>query len=49
MVSLRDSPFFTLVDAESEKPTIFAPNRDAALSKLSLVRVEGSKNNVATM
>ena len=48
MVSLSDSPFCTLVEPGSEKPITLAPSREAALSKLSRVRVEGSKKRVAT-
>ena len=47
MVSFNDSPLETLVDVESEKPITLPPNRLIALSKLSLVLVEGSKNNAA--
>ena len=48
MVSLSDSPFETLDDEADEKPITLAPSLEAALSKLNLVRVEGSKNKVAT-
>ena len=47
IVSFNVSPFETLELEESENPTIFPPNLLIALSKLNLVRVEGSKNNVA--
>lgn len=43
MVSLSVSPLDELVALGSEKPMTRAPSRLAAVSKLSLVRVEGSK------
>ena len=47
MVSFNVSPLETLELEESENPTILPPNLLIALSKLNLVRVDGSKNNVA--
>ena len=47
MVSLSDSPFLTLVVSALAKPMILPPRYCTALSKLSLVRVDGSKNNEA--
>ena len=48
MVSFRVSPLDELVALGSENPITRAPSRLAAVSKLSRVRVEGSKNRVAT-
>ncbi len=48
MVSCNDSPFWTLVPPGSLKPMMRAPSWLAALSKLKRVRVDGSKNRVAT-
>ena len=48
MVSFSVSPFEELVVLASENPMTFPPNRLTAVSKLSRVRVEGSKNRVAT-
>lgn len=48
MVSFSVSPFEVLVDEASLKPITRPPRRFTAVSKLSLVRVEGSKNSVAT-
>lgn len=47
MVSFKVSPFDELDVAASEKPITRPPSLLTAVSKLSLVRVEGSKNNVA--
>ena len=47
MVSFRVSPFAELEVAASEKPITDPPNLITAVSKLNLVRVEGSKNKVA--
>ena len=49
MVSFKLSPFVELVALGSAKPITRAPNRLAAVSKLKRVRVEGSKNKVATI
>ena len=43
MVSLSVSPFDELVVAASENPMTRPPKRFTAVSKLSLVLVEGSK------
>lgn len=43
MVSLSVSPFEELVVEASEKPMILPPKRFTAVSKLSRVRVDGSK------
>ena len=48
MVSFSVSPFEVLVDEASLKADTRPPRRFTAVSKLSLVRVEGSKNSVAT-
>jgi len=48
MVSFSVSPFEELVALGSLNPITLAPKRLAAVSKLSRVRVDGSKNNVAT-
>ena len=48
MVSLSVSPFEELVVEASEKPMILPPKRFTAVSKLSRVRVDGSKNSVAS-
>ncbi len=48
MVSFNVSPLLTLVLSASEKPITLAPRRFAAVAKLSLVLVEGSKKRVAT-
>ena len=45
--SANDSPFFADVPLASEKPITLPPRRSIADSKLSLVRVEGSKKSVA--
>ena len=47
MVSFSVSPLEELVVEASEKPITRPPKRFTAVSKLSLVRVEGSKNRVA--
>ena len=47
MVSLRVSPLLWLVLLASEKPMTLAPRRFIAVSKLSLVLVEGSKKRLA--
>ncbi len=47
MVSFRVSPFDELVVLASEKPITFPPRRFTAVSKLSRVRVDGSKKSVA--
>ena len=47
MVSLSVSPFEELVVEASEKPMILPPKRCTAVSKLSRVRVDGSKKRVA--
>lgn len=47
MVSFSDSPFVTLVLPASENPITLAPSRLAAVSKLNLVLVEGSKKMLA--
>ena len=46
--SLNDSPFEAEVLPDSAKPITMPPNRFIADSKLSLVLVEGSKNNEAS-
>ena len=46
-VSLSVSPFVELLDLGSEKPMIRPPSLLTAVSKLSRVRVEGSKKRVA--
>ena len=48
MVSCSVSPLLTLDEPASEKPMMRPPMRLIAVSKLSRVRVEGSKNNDAT-
>ncbi len=48
MVSFSVSPFDWLLVFASENPITLPPNRLTAVSKLSRVRVEGSKNSVAT-
>ena len=48
IVSLSVSPLEELVALGSENPITRAPRRLAAVSKLKRVRVEGSKNRVAT-
>ena len=48
IVSFSVSPFEELVVLASEKPIILPPNRFTAVSKLNRVRVDGSKNRVAT-
>ena len=47
MVSFSVSPLLWLVLLASENPITFAPRRLIAVSKLSLVRVEGSKKRLA--
>ena len=47
MVSRKDSPFLTLLEATARDKTS-ADNRLAAVSKLNRVRVDSSKNNEAT-
>ncbi|BAA29810.1 112aa long hypothetical protein [Pyrococcus horikoshii OT3] len=49
MVSLRLSPFLTLLVEASANPITEPPKRCIALSKLNLVLVDGSKNNVANI
>ena len=49
MVSFRVSPLDELVALGSENPITRAPSRLAAVSKLSRVRVEGSKNRVGIL
>ena len=48
MVSFSVSPFDVEVDMASENPMTRPPRRLTAVSKLSRVRVDGSKNKVAT-
>ena len=48
MVSLRVSPLLTLVLVASENPITLAPSLFTAVSKLSLVLVDGSKNRLPT-
>jgi hypothetical protein len=48
-VSQIVSPFLTEETFSSENPMTLPPNRHMALSKLNLVRVEGSKNKVANI
>ena len=48
IVSFNVSPFEELVTLGSVNPMTRAPNLFAAVSKLSRVRVEGSKKRVAT-
>ena len=48
IVSFNVSPFEELVTLGSVNPMTRAPNLIAAVSKLSRVRVEGSKKRVAT-
>ena len=48
MVSLSVSPLEELVVLASVKPITLAPSLFAAVSKLSRVRVDGSKKSVAT-
>jgi hypothetical protein len=48
MVSRTDSPLFSEED-ETENDIVSADSRFAAVSKLSLVRVESSKNNITTV
>ena len=47
IVSLRVSPFVTLVFPASENPITLAPSLFAAVSKLNLVLVDGSKKMLA--
>ena len=46
MVSLSVSPLLWLVFEASENPMTFAPRRLIAVSKLSLVLVDGSKKGL---
>ena len=48
IVSFKVSPFVALVTLASVNPMTRAPSLLAAVSKLRRVRVDGSKNNVAT-
>ena len=48
MVSFRVSPFVELVTFGSVNPITLAPNLLAAVSNDKRVRVDGSKNKVAT-
>ena len=49
MVSASDSPFWMLVPEVLLKPMTLPPSSWMAVSKLSRVRVEGSKNSEAMM